>query len=134
MSERKHCDTFVPPRLMTLAMQTSLASVQECLDALSCPAWVFDPDTLAFLAVNQTALDEYGYTRDEFLRLTLLDIRPTEDIKTFLAVMRQQGFVGSHGHWRHWDRWGRVFDVTIECESCEVKGRRALLAQAEIKR
>ncbi|MCZ7576653.1 MAG: hypothetical protein M5U18_06255 [Dehalococcoidia bacterium] len=38
--------------------------------------WVFDPETLRFLDVNGAALDQYGYTREEFLALSLDDIRP----------------------------------------------------------
>ena len=48
------------------------------------PAWVYDLKTLAFLDVNPAALDRYGYSRDEFLRMTLKDIRPPEDVPALL--------------------------------------------------
>ena len=38
--------------------------------------WVYDTADLAFLAVNEAALSHYGYSRDEFLSMTLRDIRP----------------------------------------------------------
>ena len=44
------------------------------------PAWVFDRETLAVLAVNEATLDHYGYAREEFLRLTLRDLQSPEDI------------------------------------------------------
>jgi len=51
------------------------------------PMWVFDLETLAFLAVNQAAIVKYGYSRDEFLRMTLQDIRPPEDIHALLPEL-----------------------------------------------
>src|SRR5437870_2089863 len=44
------------------------------------PMWVYDVETLAFLAANDAACKKYGYTRDEFLRMTIKDIRPPEDL------------------------------------------------------
>ena len=41
------------------------------------PMWTFDRDTLRFVAVNDAAVRHYGYTRDEFLAMTLADIRPS---------------------------------------------------------
>jgi two-component system, cell cycle sensor histidine kinase and response regulator CckA len=43
------------------------------------PMWVYDSETLAFLEVNDAAVDQYGYARHEFLAMTILDIRPEED-------------------------------------------------------
>jgi PAS domain-containing protein len=44
------------------------------------PLWVYETKTLAFLDVNQSATRNYGYSRQEFLSLTLKDIRPAEDV------------------------------------------------------
>jgi PAS domain-containing protein len=44
------------------------------------PMWVYDAETLAFLAVNEAAERQYGYARAEFLAMTLRDIRPPEDV------------------------------------------------------
>src|SRR5438105_4523016 len=109
-------------------METPLAQLQAHIDALSHPAWAFDPNTLQFLAVNAAALELYGYTRKEFLRLTVLDVRPTTEIKRFLGVMREAAFVGSHGEWRHRNRRGEEFDVLIDCEPCWLEGRAARVA------
>ena len=43
------------------------------------PQWVYDFNTLAFLDVNQAAMDHYGYSRADFLGMTIMDIRPMED-------------------------------------------------------
>lgn len=44
------------------------------------PMWVYDAETLAFLAVNEAAIAQYGYSRAEFLAMSIADIRPAEDI------------------------------------------------------
>jgi PAS domain-containing protein len=48
------------------------------------PMWVFDSETLEFLAVNQAAMRHYGYSIEEFLRMTLRDLRPAEDTPALL--------------------------------------------------
>lgn len=43
------------------------------------PMWVFDLETLYFLEANLTAVAHYGYSRDEFLRMRITEIRPPEE-------------------------------------------------------
>src|SRR5262245_22533938 len=43
--------------------------------------WVYDLETLRFLAVNDAAIERYGYSREEFLSMTLAQIRPPEDVQ-----------------------------------------------------
>jgi len=59
------------------------------------PKWVYDLDTLKILDVNDVALKRYGYTRDEFLKLTVMDLRPEEEIPQLLAA--QKGLASSTG-------------------------------------
>ncbi|BCL38374.1 PAS domain S-box protein [Nostoc sp. MS1] len=51
------------------------------------PMWIFDPETLRFLAVNQAAIHKYGYSEAEFLSMTLCDIRPHEEIPALFSSM-----------------------------------------------
>jgi PAS domain S-box-containing protein len=44
------------------------------------PMWIYDDKTLKFIDVNKTAINHYGYTKTEFLSMTLRDIRPKEDL------------------------------------------------------
>ncbi len=77
--------------------------------------WVYDRETLAFLAVNDAAIATYGYSRDEFLAMTLLDIRPAEDHPRLAEWMKaEHDVVRLSGTWRH--RWkdGTVRDVEIQ--------------------
>ena len=48
------------------------------------PIWVYNEETLTFLAVNEAATRIYGYSRDEFLSMTVNDLRPQEDIPTLM--------------------------------------------------
>ncbi|MFZ5946764.1 MAG: PAS domain S-box protein [Stygiobacter sp.] len=78
------------------------------------PMWVYDVETLKFLAVNNTAINKYGYTREEFLELTLKDIRPSEDIPLLLENVKEDKDEFSYsGVWRHKSKSGEIFLVEI---------------------
>ena len=55
------------------------------------PTWIFDSETLRFLDVNQAAIDLYGWSREEFLKMSILDIRPPEDIEAVIAHVKLGG-------------------------------------------
>jgi PAS domain S-box-containing protein len=78
------------------------------------PMWVFHIETRAFVAVNDAAIAKYGYSRDEFLRMSILDIRPAEDrglLKEALKGNSEQ--TRDVGRWRHIKRNGEIFPVSI---------------------
>ena len=52
---------------------------RQLFDANPQPMWIFDVETLEFLAVNDAAVRHYGYSRAEFLDLTIMDVRPAEE-------------------------------------------------------
>ena len=78
------------------------------------PMWVYDLQTLAFLAVNNAAIQHYGYSREEFFAMTIKDIRPPEDVPALIERVARvpQGF-GVAGTWRHRKRDGTIIDVDI---------------------
>jgi PAS domain S-box-containing protein len=90
------------------------------------PMWMFDEDTLRFLAVNEAAVRAYGYSHDEFARITLGDIRPPEDL-----ARTADGPAQSTGAWRHRTKDGRVLEVFVRSQPIDVPGRRARLALIE---
>src|SRR6476659_4542707 len=51
---------------------------QQLFESSPMPLWVYDLETLRILDVNEVACRKYGYTRDEFLSMSILDIRPQE--------------------------------------------------------
>ena len=76
------------------------------------PTWVFDRETLRFLAVNDAAVHKYGYSRDEFLAMTLKDIRPPEDVPALLETVKALGEGNeSSGAWRHRLKDGTIIDT-----------------------
>jgi PAS domain S-box-containing protein len=83
-------------------------------DCNPAPMWAYDRETLEFLAVNDAAVAQYGYSREEFLGMTLRDIRPPEDIPALLESCRiaKPGFTSS-GIFRHRTRDGSILSVEI---------------------
>ena len=68
----------------------------------------------AFLDVNDAAVRHYGYTREEFLAMTIRDIRPPEEVPQMLAVARAPHPDGaSQGVFRHRTRSGEIIDVEV---------------------
>ena len=55
------------------------------------PMWVYDIETLEFLEVNDAAVAQYGYARDEFLRMRITDIRPEEEVPRLLEFLAHHG-------------------------------------------
>lgn len=83
------------------------------------PMWIYDTKTLAFLAVNAAAVREYGYTREEFARLKVTDIRPPEDQHEFLekVVEVAEQANSDSGMWRHRRKNGDMIEVQISSHS-----------------
>ena len=77
------------------------------------PMWLFDPETLKFLAVNDAAVIHYGYDRASFLKLTLLDIVPQRDRDAIeQAIRNRPGADGGPSHlWQHFKADGTEIDV-----------------------
>ncbi|HKU61321.1 MAG TPA: ATP-binding protein [Gemmatimonadales bacterium] len=98
-------------------------------DANPQPMWVFDVDSLAFLAVNDAAVRHYGYSREEFLGMAVVDLRPEEDVS-----VAGPGFERSHkaeaAFARHERKDGSVVDMEIISHPLELDGRRARLVLA----
>ena len=66
------------------------------------PMWIYDCDSFAINDVNEAALQQYGYTREEFLGLTALDLRPPEEQEQFISQFREYATgYGFRGAWTH---------------------------------
>jgi len=106
-------------------LRASEAQFRLLFEANPNPMWVFDEETLQFLAVNDAALRHYGYARDEFLGLTVLDIRTPEDRPQALNVIasRQGAKDTCVGVFRHRKKDGALIDVEITVSSIRFNGR-----------
>src|SRR3984893_4572177 len=80
------------------------------------PMWVFDTKSLRILAVNQAAIAQYGYSRDEFLKLNLKDLRPPGDVPDLIrgrALSSPQPMSHFSGQFRHRRKDGSLLLVEI---------------------
>jgi two-component system, cell cycle sensor histidine kinase and response regulator CckA len=75
------------------------------------PMWVYDSKTFEFLAVNDAAVRQYGWSREEFLSMTILEIRPSEDVSSLLDHVRRETGSPLPGVWRHRRKDGSIIDV-----------------------
>ncbi|UYQ93149.1 PAS domain S-box protein [Chitinophaga horti] len=95
------------------------------------PMWVYDTDTLRFLAVNDAAIEKYGFTRNEFLKMTILQIRDENDISKLLED--QQRSINSksyRGVWQHRKKNGENFMVEIYSTPSQYKQKRGRMVMA----
>jgi hypothetical protein len=119
-----------------LGLQESEEQYRLLFDSNPHPMWVYDEDTLAFLAVNDAAVNHYGYSREEFLAMTLRDIRPPEEVQIldeFVAPRRRDRALKAFESprvWKHRRKDGSLLDVEIAASPIQFKGRPAWLALA----
>lgn len=96
------------------------------------PAFVFDRTTLDFLEINQATVQRYGYTRDEFLRMKLTDIRPIEDaVRVAQSVHQNSPYKGCAGQWKHRTKDGSIIDAEIHFHHLDYDGHKACLSIAQ---
>src|SRR5947209_13003433 len=91
------------------------------------PMWVFDLETLSFLAVNNAAVEAYGYSKDEFLSMTIKDIRLSKEIPFLLDQLSIDDSSNRQNIWSHKKKGGEIIVVLFTANSNEFDGRRANL-------
>jgi len=113
------------------ALRDSEERYRTLLDRTPVPLFVYDRSTLRYLAVNEAATRCYGYTRAEFSRMTILDIRPPEDLQAAreMVVANTNGLV-SRGVWRHRKKDGTIIFVDITAHDIDLSGRSACIVLA----
>jgi diguanylate cyclase (GGDEF)-like protein/PAS domain S-box-containing protein len=94
------------------------------------PMWIYDYETLRFLAVNDAAVKHYGYSKDEFLKMTIADIRPAEEIPKLREALDSLKDQNIGGHYKHRRKDGTVIDAEISSYEFVSAGRRARLVIA----
>lgn len=93
--------------------------------------WVYDQDTLRFLAVNDAAVSQYGFDRTQFVGRLITDIRPPEDRNPFLLFVETIP-VTDYGEntWRHQRADGRIFEVRVYSHALSYEGKNARIVAA----
>lgn len=114
-----------------LALTDSEERYRLLFESNPLPMWVYDLETLSFLAVNQAAIDHYGYTIEEFLAMSTEDIRPREEIQRLhMNVAAATAGIEHAGLWRHKKKDGTLIDVMITSYALTFDGRSAELVLA----
>jgi PAS domain S-box-containing protein len=125
---------FEQDKQRTLAQESVRQSEERYRSLFDCnphPMWVYDIETLRFLAVNDAAVEKYGYSKSQFLEMTIADIRPPQDIPALLGSIATIPTGVQHaGTWRHRTAEGRTISVEITSHEIQFAGRRADLVLA----
>ena len=114
--------------LQTANLQASEDKYKTLFYKSPLPKWIYDEETLDFLEVNDAAVQLYGYSQEEFLRMTLRDVRPPEEVDMLMVDMEavRRDPMGQHeSQRRHRKRSGEVIDVLVSGHPVQVGGRRA---------
>jgi PAS domain S-box-containing protein len=111
-----------------LALRDSEERYRLLFESTPQPIWVYSEKTQAFLAVNEAATRTYGYSRDEFLSITINDLRPMEDIPALLikSTIAEDGPVIS-SPWRHQTKGGKTIYVEMSSHPVVFDGKNSKL-------
>ncbi|MDZ7719070.1 MAG: PAS domain S-box protein [Balneolaceae bacterium] len=115
-------------------VKTSEKKYRDFFNLSPIPMWVYELETLRFLDVNQAAIDQYGYSREEFLNMTIEEIRPKEEISTLWEIIeytKENDLSVWEGEVKHQKKDKTVFDVLIKSILIDHNGREGELIVAE---
>lgn len=109
------------------AQRRSEANFRNFFENNPAPMFIYLRETGACLDVNLAAVERYGYSREEFLTMTIFDIRPPEDVARLKEYMRttpgpETGY-RAVGEWRHRTKSGEIVDVDIRVSYMNLDGR-----------
>lgn len=90
------------------------------------PMWVYDTENFGFVQVNKAAIKKYGYTEEEFLLMTILDIRPASEVQRTVDIiqtnMKAEGGL-YNGRFQHKNKAGEIIEVEIYSTPISIDGR-----------
>lgn len=90
------------------------------------PMWIFDQETLEILEVNDAAISQYGYSREEFLSMDARQLRPSYEVETFVKdVEKNKGVIHYAGDWHHQKKNGEIILANIISFPFIFEGREA---------
>jgi PAS domain S-box-containing protein len=127
-----HLLDLTEQRRLEHAVRESEASYRAMFESNPQPMWVYDSDTLQFLAVNNAAVRLYGYSREEFLDMTLVDIRPSGEVPRFLEeITFHREPMQDEGVWVHRKKNGELLHVRISSHGATFEGAHARVVLAQ---
>jgi len=102
------------------------------IEGSSTPMWIFDAETLKVLEVNKAAIALYGYTEQEFLQMTIKDLRVEWDVDKLQAHVKDTALKGKNtGIWKHRKKNGESLLVRVSAESTLFNGKQQRLVTIE---
>ena len=112
-------------------LQQSEARYRLLFDHNPLPMWLFDNETLNFVAVNDAAVEQYGYSRAEFLELKMTELHPAEDVERLLTKVKEnRENTPLENEWRHRRKDGTVLSVEVIARDLSFQGRSTRLVMA----
>lgn len=97
------------------------------------PMWIINLESLTFLDVNNAALEQYGYTREEFMKMNVGDLRPAEDKERVIELLKNNKNYDNYeniGIWTHLKKNGEMLKVDIRSKSIDFKDKKARIILA----
>lgn len=98
------------------------------------PMLIYDPQSMKVLEVNEAAISHYGYSRAEFLTMTIKDIRPPDDVPELLKLLeknkKSKKEIIHSGIWRHIKKDGTIINVEVTRSEIWFTGKKAVLVLA----
>ncbi|RYG53341.1 MAG: PAS domain S-box protein, partial [Chitinophagaceae bacterium] len=130
--ERLHRSVVLSAEKFSLQKKRSSEQFfRKLFDSNPLPRFIYDVDTLRFLDVNQAAIKAYGYSRAEFLGMTLLDIRPKDEIENFMqALKHNMDLAVGVSYSRHLTKTGGIIDVEVQGSPIDFQGKNARAVNA----
>jgi len=88
------------------------------------PMWIYHTGTLHFVKVNEAAVEIYGYSQQEFLGMTIKDIRPQNEVEKLVESLKSlEAEVRTPSNWKHLKKGGEVLHVSIVSYNLEFNGK-----------
>ncbi len=107
------------------------ATFKLLFDSNPLPMWVYDRDMLHFLEVNDAAVAQYGYSREEFLAMRVTDLQPVEDVARLLRDVETARHALQPSELRHQRKDGQIIDVELASHTFDFNGRPVVLVVAQ---
>ena len=111
-------------------LKKKVASYKILFDGNPMPMWILSKTSLDILDVNDAAIREYGYSRNEFLKLNAVDLRPVEDIAKYLDHVNSLSLENKTAIWRHKRKDGTIMMVDVMADNINYEGEQARLVLA----
>jgi PAS domain S-box-containing protein len=109
----KESDELKKKRIAEINLLESEKKYRKFFNEIPIPTWVYDKTNRKFVNVNKAALSSYGYSREEFLSMSIADIKPDEDIMKIMKAFYKEKDNPAQRLWKHKKKNGEIIDVEL---------------------